>query len=84
VRRLRETSPSAALYPIERCWLRLLITIVVVGPVLAAAGLGGTLFGLAVFLVIFAVVATTLITHELRPAVRLSSGMNRSERAPRA
>jgi hypothetical protein len=69
---------------VERCWLRLLVTVVVVGPVLAAVGLGGTLFGLAVFLVIFTVAATLLIGHELRPAVRLSSGMERRERVPRA
>ena len=60
----------------------MVLIIVIVGPVLAAAGIGATLFGLAVFLVVFIAAAMLLIARELRPAVSLLSSADRGERNP--
>jgi Cu/Ag efflux pump CusA len=68
---------SVGLQRIERCWLRLLLIVVMVGPILAVLGVGGTLLGLIAFLVIFAVAAALLIARELRPAVSLFSSAER-------
>jgi hypothetical protein len=59
------------------------LVIVIVGPVLAAAGIGATLFGLAVFLVVLIAAATLVIARELRPAVNLGSSAEHGERNPR-
>jgi hypothetical protein len=81
---LREPSASLGLYRVERCWLRLLLIVVIVSPLLTAAGIGGTPCGLTVFLVIFGSTGMLLIRHELRPAVSLLSSANRGKRRPRA
>jgi len=62
---------------VERCWLRLLVIVLIVAPPLAVAGLGGTLAGLAGFLVMFAVVSTLVMVRELRPGVSLLSSAQR-------
>ena len=59
------------------------LIVVIVGPVLAVAGVGATLFGLALFLAVFITGATLLIARELRPAVSLLSSADRVERVPR-
>jgi hypothetical protein len=56
------------------------LIIVVIGPVLAAAGIGGSLWSLAGFLVIFGVAVMPLIVRELRPTVRLLSSSDHTER----
>lgn len=61
----------------------MLFIVVIVGPVLAAVGIGATFSGLALFLVIFIAAATPVIARELRPAVSLSSSADRGERLPR-
>jgi len=58
------------------------VIVVITGPALAAAGIGGSLWGLAGFLVIFNVVVVTLISRQLRPAVSLVSSTERSRRVP--
>jgi len=67
----RRTSPE--LRRLERCWLRLVLILVVVAPVLAIAGAGGSLPTLAGFLVLFGVVSSRVIVRQLRPAVTLVS-----------
>ena len=46
------------------------------GPVLALAGIGGSLWGLAGFLVIFTVAVIPLIARELRAGVSLVSSQD--------
>jgi hypothetical protein len=66
----------------ERCWLRLLLAVVITGPVLAGVGVGGTLVGLAAFLVLFGLAGALVVARELRPAVSLSSSAERARRVP--
>jgi len=71
----------SSLQRVERCWLRLLLTLVIASPVIAVLGVGGTLLGLIGFLVIFGVASARFISPELRPAVSLvSSGERRHVR----
>jgi hypothetical protein len=74
----RCTSPE--LQRIERCWVRLLLIVVIVGSVAAAGGIRGSVSGLAEFLAVLGVLAMPLIARGLRPPVRLSSSTNRGER----
>jgi hypothetical protein len=77
---LSKPAASAWLHRVERCWFRLLSIVMVVGPALAATGVGATLLGLAVFLAIFVAAATLVIHRELGPAVSLSSSADRGDR----
>jgi hypothetical protein len=63
-----------------RCWLVASLIIVLTGPVLALAGIGGSLWSLAGFLVIFGVAVMPLIVRELRPTVSLLSSSDHTER----
>ena len=80
---MREPPAGVRLHRVERCWLRTLFIVVIVGPVLATAGVGATLLGLALFLVIFIAAGTILIARELRSAVSLLPSADRVERVPR-
>ncbi len=84
MRNLPHDPGSLTLDRVERCWLRLLVIVVIVAPPLAYAGVGGTLSGLAEFLVIFAVVAKLVMVRELRPAVSLLSSARRDRSTSRA
>jgi hypothetical protein len=55
---------------------------VITGPVLVVADIGGSLWSLAAFLVIFGVTVVPLIARTLRPAVALLSSSERSEQVP--
>jgi len=68
---------------VERCLRRLLVSVLVAGPVLAAGGVGGTLLGLAGFLVVFALAGALVIVRDLRPGVSLVSSAPRDTRASR-
>jgi hypothetical protein len=72
-------SVSSELRQLERYWLRLVLILVIVGPVLAFTGAGGSLPTLAGFLVLFGVASAWVIGRHLRPAVTLVS--NTAERA---
>jgi hypothetical protein len=58
------------------------LIIVITGPLLAVAGIGGSLWGLAGFLVIFGVAVVPLIIRGLRPAVTLISSSEQTGRLP--
>jgi hypothetical protein len=83
VRSLPHDPGSLALHRVERCWLRLLLIVLIVALPLAFAGVGGTLPGLAEFLVIFAVVAKLVMVRELRVGVSLVSSAQPDRRMPR-
>ena len=72
---------SLEVHRVERCWRRLLLFLVVAGPVLAVAGVGKTLLGLAVFLVVFAAAAAIVIVRDLKPRVSLISSTAHTRRA---
>jgi hypothetical protein len=59
-----------------------MLIVVITGPVLAVAGIGGSLWSLIGFLVIFGVAVVPLTVHELRPAVTLLSSSEHSRRSP--
>jgi hypothetical protein len=61
----------------------MLVIGVILGPVLAVAGIGATLLGLALFLAVFIAAATLLIVRELRPAISLLSSEDQGKRVPR-
>ena len=61
---------SRELPGLGRYWLGVTLIVVILGPVLAVAGIGGSLWGLGGFLVIFGF-AVPLISRGLRPPVRL-------------
>ena len=73
-----QTSPE--LRQLGRCWLTAALIILSTGPVLAVAGIGGSLWALAGFLVIFGVAVVPLILRELRPPISLVS--SRHDRRP--
>ena len=79
---MRHSQPptSPELRRLGRCWLGASLIIVVIGPVLALAGIGGSLWSLAGFLVIFGVAVMPLIVRELRPTVSLLSSSDHTER----
>jgi len=83
MRRSPANDAQSELPRLGRCWLAAAVIVVITGPVLAAAGIGGSLWGLAGFLLIFAVMVTPLIARELRPPVRLVSSSERGRGAPR-
>jgi hypothetical protein len=68
---------------IGRCWLGVLLIVMITGPVLAVAGIGGSLWALAGFLVIFGLAAAPLIGRGLRPSVTLVSSSEQTKRVPR-
>jgi hypothetical protein len=61
---------------IGRCWLGVLLIVMITGPVLALAGIGGSLWALAGFLVIFGLASAPLIVRGLRPTVTLVSSLD--------
>lgn len=83
MRHSRDHHASPELRQLGRCWLGAALIIVSTGPVLAAFGIGGSLWGLAGFLVIFTVAVIPLIARELRPAVSLVSSREERRRGSR-
>ncbi|HUA43953.1 MAG TPA: hypothetical protein VMA77_01920 [Solirubrobacteraceae bacterium] len=61
-----------------------MLVVVITGPVLAVAGIGGSLWSLAGFLVIFGLAVVPLIVRELRPGVTLASSTEHRMRVSRA
>lgn len=71
------------LHRLGRCWLGASLIVVITGPALAVAGIGGSLWSLAGFLVIFGVAVAPLIARELRPTITLLSSSEHIGRVPR-
>jgi hypothetical protein len=83
VRHSLDDHASPELRRLERCWLGVLLIVVITGPVLAVAGIGGSLLALAGFLVIFGLATVPSIGRGLRPSVTLLSSSEQSEQVSR-
>lgn len=66
------------------CWFGAALIVVITGPVLAVVGIGGSIWGMAGFLLIFGVAVAPLIARELRPSVTLLSSSEQTSGAPAA
>ena len=66
------------------CWFGAALIVVITGPVLAVVGIGGSIWGMAGFLLIFGVAVAPLIARELRPSVTLLSSSEQTSGAPGA
>lgn len=82
MRHSRAHNASPEWRQLGRCWLGASLIIVITGPLLALVGIGGSLWALAGFLVIFGLAVMPLILRELRPAVTLASSSERTGRLP--
>ena len=61
---------------IERCWLRALLVLVVVGLWLGPDGFGKSRWQLAAFLAVFVAASVPMVARALRPSVRLADSLN--------